>query len=638
MKNFGKKALLLLMFVCAMLFMTACGADVHSDIALNNDGSGTRTVYAEISNDDQSRINGGFDALQQVLTQSAPSGITVNRSADDTRGTTIFSFSYAFTSLDDYKTKTNALTGSSTDAAFTATNSVLNSSIHFEESDNLNNLIKWATDAIDSAQIIQGYSASSCYDLEGTSASTVSDTAEKYYQSNVEYDAGTGPLVTTMNVLTKYDTDGTQTKEIQIVFDQIAYSTLNTADAITYLKKQYGVDAVADATKNALVIDLKDQTSMKAFFDKAAFDISSQYPVNAKFNFVNNQKSIFGNTFSVQEDYQMDTFVNEFHMQHPVVYTYLSLPDLDYSTKSYTFDYDTLDSDKQVSGYQYSGELTGDYYSSVDFESQQSVQMNSISVNCVFDKNWDAKVTTTCSFSKNGLDISQDTFNKHYGDSKDQPTYSENGDEVTVSFTKSVPASDAYTYNEGINVVKNKSASSSFKKNVLTINASYDAESYIDATYAPSSNVSYTFEIPKSAGIVMANANGTIYEANQLKEALQKGNYVFTTSALVGEVIPIAITAEQTNTMYSVLIGVIITVCVLVIVVILIIVIVVIGKKQKKKKAGSTAAHIQEKEIQSDTLPVEVQAAEVETVGETVIEEKAVEEKAIEEATDKETT
>ena len=106
-----KKFKLLLIFMLCSFILTACGAKVHTETSFHKDGSGNRIVYIDIAMKDEGKIEGGFEKLESVLREKAPSCIEVNRYENTDKKAMVFELKYEFTDIEDFKSKTEKVIG-----------------------------------------------------------------------------------------------------------------------------------------------------------------------------------------------------------------------------------------------------------------------------------------------------------------------------------------------------------------------------------------------------------------------------------------------------------------------------------------------------------------------------------------------
>ena len=100
------------------LTLAACGAQVSSELEVSDDQSGTRTIVASIAEEDIEELSGGIEAAEAALEAHLPdelsfAGISQTDSdEEEAAGETdsyLAEFELAFSDLDDYQTKAQAL-------------------------------------------------------------------------------------------------------------------------------------------------------------------------------------------------------------------------------------------------------------------------------------------------------------------------------------------------------------------------------------------------------------------------------------------------------------------------------------------------------------------------------------------------
>lgn len=572
-----KKIRLLFIMIFSILLLTACGASVTSDIKLNQDGSGMRIISAVINQDDESYLDGGFDALEKVLKSSAPEGITVTREFNEETGNITFQIQYDFTDIEDYKAKTASLFAVESDATLISTGTVLKSNFAFNETDNLDSLIKWAVDAVDEAKIIEDYSASECYKIAGNRVYVKEEEVFNSSYGDPSCDITTGPAVTEVKMYTTYDKENNGKKEIQLIMAEEDYKQLDHAAVEEYLKK-YSSDIKHDDGKHGYVLTLDNQNAMQVFFDKAGKDETNEDENLSEFTFINENTSLFGFEFSVSESFNMGYFLDEFNLQDEYVKCYLSLPEMDYNKSDSHYYY--LNEEEEDPAYPYSGKQSGDSQFYIDYSASQSVSFQSIQVNYQLNKNLAGKVTTEMVFYKNGCEITEDIFKKFYKDYQDDISYVEDGETVTVTFERDVKEED-FKYNKGDFIQSSKSQSSNLTKKLRNIDISCNISNYVNPDFAQDCYVDYQIEIPENVNIQLCNVDGNTYIGERLKSNITNQKYKFVSSKSASDPFMVSLTVANTNVIiYIIIIGAVMIFVALVIITLLF----VMKKKSKTVK------------------------------------------------------
>ena len=92
------------------LVVSGCGADVATTMTLNAGPSGSRTMTLTLSASDLSQgVNGGVRALDASIARHKPAALTYSGATTNPDGSVTGTFTLAFGSLDDYRTKVTAL-------------------------------------------------------------------------------------------------------------------------------------------------------------------------------------------------------------------------------------------------------------------------------------------------------------------------------------------------------------------------------------------------------------------------------------------------------------------------------------------------------------------------------------------------
>ncbi|VEI13640.1 hypothetical protein [Trueperella bialowiezensis] len=175
-----------------MVFLSACGAKLNTNLTLNEDGSGTRVIEFTVERDEsmEENIQGGFEAVDASIKKHLPeqleySGLTVG---DDV---VTGSFTLTFTSLDDYESKVKALLEAGGDLnepylEFEETDGRLKSGFRFSESYSSRSLLEWVANGLVEDGIIDESNKSSVFS-EDTAVLTFKDqTYETLYGSSID--------------------------------------------------------------------------------------------------------------------------------------------------------------------------------------------------------------------------------------------------------------------------------------------------------------------------------------------------------------------------------------------------------------------------------------------------------------------
>lgn len=208
------------MLVLFTALLAGCGARVSTTMtvdAANGNFAGSRVMTLLIENEDLSKVTGGMPALETVITQSMPADLSYIVSYPSETQSQI-TFTLAFTSLDDYKTKvTNLLAADAENTlvpeiTFEKNETVFRKGLKFEENFDTVNLLKWYQNAIAAANIITE-SSSNWYEM-GDTVLVVDGTTLDTYGSRYDYDKVDERFLNSCDVRTVMNVNGTYDRTI----------------------------------------------------------------------------------------------------------------------------------------------------------------------------------------------------------------------------------------------------------------------------------------------------------------------------------------------------------------------------------------------------------------------------------------
>lgn len=180
-----KKAFLKAAAAVLLLCMLAgCGAVINTELTVDKNFAGQRTITLEISNSDVNQyVTGGLAALKSVADSKIPAGLTCATSASGDKS--YVTFVLAFSNLNDYRSKVQAILNAGSNDGLMAEIAYENQETYFKKGvkvkENFNSfeLLKWYFDALQEANIITYSGSSNWYELgdttvtvDGTSYST----------------------------------------------------------------------------------------------------------------------------------------------------------------------------------------------------------------------------------------------------------------------------------------------------------------------------------------------------------------------------------------------------------------------------------------------------------------------------------
>ncbi|WP_372969125.1 hypothetical protein [Microbacterium sp.] len=167
--RFVLAAFALLSIVC----LTGCGAVVDTLLAVNRDGSGTRTMTLSLSAEDAENLAGGSTAADASIRSHLPESMEYTGITTGPDGALTLTLTLAFDSTADYADKVSALlkAGGDTSGAvdFDVSDSILVSGVSITESFSSQSLLGWLFDGLVEDGIVESGSRGNLSELGTTS-------------------------------------------------------------------------------------------------------------------------------------------------------------------------------------------------------------------------------------------------------------------------------------------------------------------------------------------------------------------------------------------------------------------------------------------------------------------------------------
>ncbi len=233
MKKTQKLLMILLMMVVSALVLIGCGAEVDTDMVIDENFAGQRVITLTISNSDlEEEVTGGLTALKKVADDNLPKEMTCTSTPGESES--VITFTMKFNDYEDYCTKVESLVDYGSNEGLTPEinyenyDTVFKKGILLDENFDSFDLLQWYFDALKESGVITYSSTSSWYELgstkvtiEGTEYDTGNDInideRESYCLSGIE-------VVTTLNI------DGTFQRELHFKASNYVMEELEEAD------------------------------------------------------------------------------------------------------------------------------------------------------------------------------------------------------------------------------------------------------------------------------------------------------------------------------------------------------------------------------------------------------------------------
>ncbi len=548
-----KKIQLFLVSLFCMLVFSACGAEITTTTNLNKDGSGELIVTAVASSSEAEYLDGGFEALNQLLLEkAAPQGLELSVVYDETDSNYTYSYKIEFKDANDYNNKIEALFGAKGLAEFTNTTEYFTHTLKYQDLTDKALFIDWALKAIDESGICS-YDSSEIYNW-GSRYLNYNGEEVYYGYQEPTMEKSTTVGVSKVKCFSEYDINSNATKTIEIYLNTADLIGIKEEDILSYFKK-FNENVEYNATAGTIIYRLDNLEKINQFLISVMNSDGetnvSEPPV--KLSVTNT--SIFAFSYELEEYYNLGNLFNALRMDTDYIDVYLSVPDgLNYGWYDFTSYQDA--SEVADAKYNYQGASYYDSVFSSNFEAEQSVTVKNIDVKCIFEDDMSAKLTTEFTFLPNGSDIDEVKCKEFYKDLGQEITYQEQGDTVVVTFTKKIDKGESYSDKANILQVK-ESSLSNLKNKVYTLDHVFMLSGLIPIEDC---EVNYKIMVPDSLKVTYFNSNNTVLAGNETKR-IQKNGYYTDSISTYGGRINVSVAIEKANVLfYAILIFIVIAI------------------------------------------------------------------------------
>jgi hypothetical protein len=136
-----------------ILFLTACGMDVHSRMAVDASGAGDRVMTMSLGKSDAESLKGGVGAADSSIKRHTPAGLTFSGLTTQPDGSVSGVVTLHFDSTSDYKSKIETLLSMAPNTSrstfdFTVVDNQFRKGININESFTSSSLLKWVIDGL----------------------------------------------------------------------------------------------------------------------------------------------------------------------------------------------------------------------------------------------------------------------------------------------------------------------------------------------------------------------------------------------------------------------------------------------------------------------------------------------------------
>lgn len=301
-----------------MLTLAGCsaGSNVDTTLVLNKDLSGVRQMTININADVfQQYFNGTVEDINSLLESQCPKELKWNYS--DADGNMRYDMSLEFSSVDDYKTKVAALTGSDPEIKVSLPDSVWASGISYEENFTSLDLLNWMKELFVNNQFVDSSNAGKIFNIGSTSVTYNDQTYST--GNNIRLNDMSYVSLDSIHILTDINEDGSFRR--QVVVRVPGASMSKKGDEIqAYLNGVVPTGATAEwGEEGGLTIFTVSASNLTAeqlaAFDRTVFDTED---VSVSAVDVSESYSPFTFATFLSESINLESYISE----NPLPYSY----------------------------------------------------------------------------------------------------------------------------------------------------------------------------------------------------------------------------------------------------------------------------------------------------------------------------
>lgn len=543
-----RKYLFILCTLFCLMCFTGCGADVTSKLEFEADGSGSRTVYAVISEKDAKNLDNGFIELDEMLEDAAPEGVNLNRTMSD-NGDATYQFIFHFDDIDDYNRQVKNITGKEHDATwYTDQESVFNSDIQFHETQCTYDLIAWAIDAFKSSK----YAAfSSNFTFYEVGENKVYYVGEEVYSGtdDPEFTKDMTPTVENVSMYSTYSYDGSKEKILLLQFEKGSLEKIDI-DQAKQLLNAYSTNYKVDLANSTITFTLKDEQ-----VDDFLLSVDSNCTKDTlEYESANNvlQKKVL-----INESYNLKEFLKLFKLGYPYVQDYIKVPE---QVKDQTLVHTNQLADITVpEGYDFAGSYRFDSDYELNFSFNKMAHINQVNVDYQIDHDLNGERIITIQFTTNDCDMDQSQLKEYFSKVNDTISFHEQEGILEVEFWSKI--SEGMTAEEGKSSIQfEQNAKNNLKDVTWLFQDTLQFEQYLPnvSGYEWNKNeipVTYQVNVDEDSGVTSFVIEGNHYgiqDADKGSEAmtLSQSNYVIQGDMKANQSLNLQIHFEKVNSMY----------------------------------------------------------------------------------------
>lgn len=337
-----KKKCLLVTLLLSLFFLCSCGVELTGNVKLNKDFSGTRTMSCTFSSREFAQFfQGTAEDLDKVIKDSCPSQLTYKKSSSENQ--TTYTFSLNFSSLKDYKEKTEAILNFAPNIKYQYGDSPFVSGLIYKENFSSKDLMAWLYTALYEKKYVDKQSVDDLWNLKKTTISFLGKTYET--ENKISIDEMKYAPLSSINIDTKETGNGSLKRTISFYIPQKTLDQ-NTGKIRSYFSGSAGTWSNWKNGKILSISFVEDNfTDLAASTRRVLHSKSS----NGTYDVICKEKNPFSFRLTYKETLDFSNFINE-SGNIPVTYTFNGKEQLKDSIKEKTLTF-TSDLDQPVSSY-----------------------------------------------------------------------------------------------------------------------------------------------------------------------------------------------------------------------------------------------------------------------------------------------
>lgn len=154
MKQYLRFLFLFFLLAGVILIFSGCGTEPSTQMTMEKDFSGQRSMSCTLSSNDISQINGGEAALDALIRQQCPQSLSWTKQTQNQNIT--YTFTLSFSDQQDYRDKIESLLGQECYLLYAAPDGIFTQGVRLEENFSSGDLMEWLDDALVDSGLCSG--------------------------------------------------------------------------------------------------------------------------------------------------------------------------------------------------------------------------------------------------------------------------------------------------------------------------------------------------------------------------------------------------------------------------------------------------------------------------------------------------